>query len=115
MQPGERPRLPHSLLYEELKEISPWDVLIDDAAVEQVMDLVKLHPYLERFFNERLLKGLGSFPPDDRYFTEPEMSLGSPQIWVTITEHHIRIRVKAEYRKLEQRCWVVEVRAEPAA
>lgn len=113
MQPGQAPRPSHSRIYEELREASPWQVSVDDAAVEQVSELVALHPTLEGFFTDRLLVALKVFPPDPKYFTDPEMSWGNPSIWVTISERHLRIRVKAEYRKEEGVCWVVEVHASP--
>ena len=106
---------PHSRIYDELKAIKPWELRIDEGAVEDVLHLVVSHPFLEGFFNQRLLKALAEFPPDSRYFSNPVMSLASPLVWVTITERHIRLRVKAEYRKVEQVCWVVEVHAEPIA
>lgn len=110
------PKLPrkrqHSIAYEELKDLSPWDVRIDDTAVDQVSELLALHPQLETFFVEKLLKGLRAFPPDPMFFLDPEMSWGNPSIWVTITEKHLRVRVKAEYRRQELICWVVDVRAE---
>lgn len=115
MPPGQAPRQPHSLLYETLKEQSPWTVKVDEHTEGQVVELVRLHRQLEGFFTDRLLPALMAFPPDPRYFSDPEMSWGNPSIWVTITEKHIRIRVKEEYRKEEGTCWVVEVRAESSA
>ena len=112
MHPKQPRKRHHSLAYEELRDLSPWGVRVDEAAVEQVLELVALHPQLEGFFIEKLLKGLRAFPPDPMYFTDPEMSWGNPAIWVTITEKHLRLRVKAEYRRQELICWVVEVRAE---
>jgi hypothetical protein len=112
MLPDKHSRRIHTEIYESLVGLSPWNVLVDEEAVAQILDLVALQPSLEGFVNERLLKGLQSFPPDPKFFTDPEMSWDNPLIWVTITERHIRIRVKAEYRKNEHICWVVEVRAE---
>ncbi len=114
MPSGQEPRSAHSLAYEALKEQSPWTVSVDEHAEDQVYALVDLHPHLEGFFTDRLLAALSVFPPDPKYFTDPEMSWGNPSIWVTISERHIRIRIKAEYRKEDGICWVVEVRAEPA-
>jgi hypothetical protein len=110
-----KPRRRYSLAYEELRDLSPWDVRIDTGTVAQVVDLIQLHPALEGFFIEKLLKGLRVFPPDPRFFSDPEMSWGNPSIWITVTEQHLRIRLKAEYRRQECICWVVEVRAEPLA
>lgn len=115
MPPGQAPRQSHSLAYETLKEQSPWKVNVDEHAEGQVFDLVRVHPQMEGFFADRLLAALVVFPLDPKYFSDPEMSWGNPSIWVTISERHIRIRVKAEYRKEDGICWVVEVRAEPSA
>lgn len=115
MTPGPAPRRSHSLAYEQLKELSPWEVMVDEHAVQQVIALLNLHPQLEGFFTDRLLVALKAFPPDPRYFSDPEMSLGDPSVWISISEKHIRLRVKAEYRKHEGVCWVVEVRARPIA
>lgn len=101
MSPGQGPRHAHSLAYEALKEQSPWDVKMDEHAAGQVFELVNLHPQLEGFVTDRLLPALAIFPPDNRYFSDPEMSWGNPSVWVTVTEKHIRIRVKAEYRTEE--------------
>lgn len=107
---SQAPRPRHTQAYEELKELSPWDVRIDAAAVAQVLSLLSLHPHLEGFFTERLMAALRGFPPDPKYFSDPEMSWSSPLVWVTVTERHVRLRVKAEYRKAEGTCWIVDLR-----
>lgn len=112
MLPGKAPRRSHSEAYETLRELSPWDVQVDVVAVEQLEAVFVLHPFLEGLVIDKLLPGLRAFPPDPRFFTDPEMSLGDSNIWVTLSERHLRIRVKAEYRREEQCCWVVHIRAE---
>ncbi|HXB97727.1 MAG TPA: hypothetical protein VNZ54_06710 [bacterium] len=103
----------HSALYQQLKAMSPWEVHIDARAVDQLEAWLVLMPQLETFFTDRLMRGLTAFPPDLRFFTDPEMSWGNPWIWVTITQGHVRVRIKAEYRVHEKVCWIVELH--PAA
>ncbi len=100
---------PHARMYEELKELSPWEVRLDDMAVKQVEQCVARRPDLANWLLDRLLPCLATFPPNPDIFTDPLMSWGVPDIWITVSEHHLRIRIKAEYRRPLHQCWVIQV------
>jgi len=91
--------------FQVLEDISPWKVKTDNSILESVAEAFERHPILEPLYF-RLLEVLKDFPPSEKYFVPPQISLGSNTIWVTITERHLRLRMKAEYRKLERVCWV---------
>lgn len=107
-----------SKLYEQFKRLNPWPVRFKDAAQKVLDDLIREEAGKgDQGKSQKLIldlfKGaaehLKTFPPDDRFFTDPRPSLANVQIWLVVTLPHKKVLVKAEYTLEDHLCWVTEI------
>jgi len=92
---------------------NPWRVEPTPELAGYVKSLMKNKKYAENKvfwdFYESLIIVLETFPPDPKYFQNPQVWFFNEMYRTTMTHHGFIITVMAQYRYFERICVVVEL------
>jgi hypothetical protein len=105
-------------MFSEFIRHNPWPVSLTAEAHQALDELIEAEGFIgdggksqKIAINiiQRALVLLGTFPPDERYFTDPRPSIQDMSIWLVVTIPGKNIMVKAQYRLSDHQCVVTEL------